>query len=243
MSFERPGFKPNIQRNQKMSRANDVFFTIPPDKTARLRFLPPATEDGLVFTLSVNHFKINDAEGKSIALACLNQHGEGECPTCAIVDELYRSSDAAAKKLANELRASARYNAQVLLAEKDADTGKMVYEGPRMIGLSKTVADDIIQFLVNQESAGDDFFCDADKGQDLFLTRKGSGFSTKYTIDRSGQKAALDDILPGWQEKFWTDPYKVLGLKVVDRDTMLALLKGTYANQIDFDGLKAAGII
>lgn len=240
MSLQRPGFKPNVQRNKKVSRANDVFFSIAPETTARLRFMPPADESGLLFALTVNHFKLQDAEGRPIAVACANQHGEGNCPVCAAVTWLYQNGNKDEKKIGSELRASARYNAQVLVAERVGDGWE--YEGPRMVAFSKTVHDNIIQILENQEMVGDPDFTDPDEGQDLLISRKGSGLNTEYTVDRSGKKMALDTAFPAWTEKFWTDLYKVLGLRILSHNEMIEVLQSTYAKQLDFDAMRADGV-
>ena len=193
----RRGYKVNVKANLETTKSDSIFVDIKQDSTRRLRFLPPVNEDGTLFTKIVNHFKLksDDDPPRGMAVGC-NDHFKGEpCYYCALSKTLKKHGDKAEKKIGDDIRASARYYAPVLVAEKNED-GEWEYEQKvKLVGLPKTAVDEISSILVQQQMVDDDYFCDADNGQDVLITRTGTGFNTKYKISLTGMKMPLSDVI------------------------------------------------
>lgn len=234
MAVQRPGFKPNVKANMDSTKSDKIFVNVKEDTTVRFRFLPPGNKDGVLFTNSTNHFKLKSEEDRGMALACLNVHGEGDCYLCKLSKALKKLGKAE-KKIGDAIRPSTRFNAQVLVAEKEGN--KWVYRGPKILGLSPTTADSVNQILSNQEMVEDDFFTDPDKGQDILISRTGTGFNTKYKVDRTGRKMKLDDIFPEWSEKFITDLTDELNLTIVTVEEQKQAAMRTFGDEIPWEEL------
>jgi hypothetical protein len=241
----KPGFKLNLKANMDSTKGDNLFLNIKPDTTIRVRFLPPANPDGTLFFVTNQHFKLKNEEGRGIALADLEFHGDEKTGTADYISELYavlaEADDDSIKKIADDIKLSKRWNAQVLVAEKDPETGQWDYYGPKILGLSKTTAEAVTQILSNQDMVGDDYFCDADNGQDLLITRTGSGFKTEYSVDRTGMKMSLDTIFPEWSTKFISDIPKVLNLNIWTREDQKAAAQRSFP-QLDWEALVEYGL-
>lgn len=243
--ISRPVFNLNVSVSKKMTDSKSIFLDIKPDTAVRLRILPPTTENGALFTKVSNHFKLKNPEGGGMALACLREHGEeGEiCYLCQLLEFLKKSKDKTDQKIGKELYANPRWYVQAYLAEKDEE-GKLVYRGPFLVGLSKTTADQLNGFLNMQQAARDDFFCDPDKGQDVMISRHGSGMNTKYVAMLTGQKASLDSIMPTWATpgsgKLITDVMAALELKIEDADSQRKAALRSYPDEIDWTTVNEA---
>jgi len=239
MALNRPTYRVNVAANKKATEKKSVFFDIKPDTTNRLRVLPPVTEDGLLFTLVSNHFKLKSDEGFGMALACLHEHGTADtgedCYLCELVNYL-RKGDKADQKVARDLAASKRWYMQCLVYDKASES----YGSPKLVGLSRTTAEAVQDILNSQADVGDDFFCDPDKGQDLIITRKGSGMQTRYTVAPTGKKASLDDTFPGWEEKIMTDVLKVIDLRIHDVDDQKKAAYRSFGDALDWEAIQEA---
>ena len=75
----RKGHKVNVKASVRATASDSIFLDIKEDTTVRVRFLPPSTEDGALFTKVVNHFKLttDDSPPRGMAVACLH-HFKGE---------------------------------------------------------------------------------------------------------------------------------------------------------------------
>lgn len=238
MALNRPTFKVNTAANAKATERKTVFYDLKPDTKTRLRVLPPVTEDGLIFTKVTNHFRLKNEDNFGMALACLVDHGNDEtgevCYICNLVNYLRKTGDKGDSKIAGDLRGNPRWYMQCLIWDPHSEE----YFGPKLVGVSKTTAEAINELLVAQEDSGDDFFCDPENGQDLTITRKGSGLNTKYTVMPSGQKTSLDDIFPGWEDKIITDVYGAIDLKIEDQDGQKRALYRTFGDELDWDAIQ-----
>lgn len=239
MAITRPSFNVNLANNKKATERKTVFYDLKPDTRTLIRVAPPVTDNGLIFTKVTNHFRLKNDEGFGLALACLEDHGNEEigedCYLCNVVKYLKSTGDKQDAKLADDLRASPRWYMQGWIY----DSTEEAFFGPKLIGLSKTTAEALHEILVDQEESGDDFFCDPDKGQAITIKRKGSGLATRYTVTVSGQKMALDDIVPNWETKIMTDVYTQLEQKVEDVDGQARALLRTYPDELDWEALQA----
>jgi len=239
MGLNRPTFKVDVAANKKATEKKSVFYDLKPDTTTRVRVLPPTNEQGLLFTLVCNHFKLRNDEGFGMALACLDEHGTEdtgqECYLCNLV-EFLRKGDKTDQKLAGDLNAAKRWYMQCLIYDKASEG----YIGPKLIGLSRTTADAVQSILVSQDDVGDDYFCDPDAGQDLTITRTGSGMKTRYTVAPTGKKASLDDTFPGWEEKIIVDVEKVMDLRIHDMDDQKKAVNRSFGDALDWEAIQDA---
>lgn len=234
----RRGHAINIKANVNSVRTESIYMDLKQDETRRVRFLPPNRADGALFTKIVNHFKLKteDEPARGMAVACLNHVEDKPCYLCELSSVLKKHGDKAERQLGDDIRASARFYATVLVAEK-ADDGSWEYRGPKLIGLPKTAVEDLNAILLQQDMAGDDFFCDAEKGQDILITRTGSGFQTKYKSMASGKKNNLDDIFPEWEEKFIDKIEDAVGLTIISYEDQKAAAVRSFGDDLDWDAL------
>lgn len=237
MALNKPSFKVNIAASRKSTERKTLFHDIKPDTSVRVRIMPPMTEDGMIFAKSCNHFKLKNEEGFGLALACLDEHGNEytgtDCYLCSIV-KMHRNGDKAEKKIADDMRASPRWYAQVWVYDKSEES----YFGPKLLGLSKTTAEAVNDILVAQEESGDDYFCDPDQGQDLVITRKGSGLNTRYTVLPTGKKMPLSEVDADWETKIIADMYAALELKLEDPDGQKRAVYRTFEEELDWEKIQ-----
>lgn len=232
--------KPNVQANLNASKSKDTFVKVDENSTLRVRFLPTTHPEGLLTYTTTSHFKLkeeaDDGGVKGMALACLNEHGEGEaaCYICDLIKALNKTGDKGMAKIAKQLRGSTRYNYQVLVAEKQPN-GEWSYGKPKILGLPKTASDDLAQLLANMELMGQPDFADVEKGQDILISRSGTGINTKYRIDRTGVQVNLDEVYPGWDKDFIEDMWDALGLRTFSREQMKQAARFTYSEEIDWE--------
>lgn len=237
MALKKPTFKVNVAASRKSTERKTLFADIKPDTTMQLRVAPPVTEDGMIFAKVTNHFRLKNEEGFGLALACLEEHGDkdtGEdCYLCS-VQKILRNGDKAEQKIADSIKASPRWYLQAWIFDKESNT----YIGPKLVGVSKTTAEAINDILVAQEDSGDAYFCDVEKGQDIRITRRGSGLNTKYTVAPTGKQMPLSKVCSNWEEKIIMDVYGALELKIQDPDEHKRALFRTFEDEIDWDNIQ-----
>lgn len=230
--------KPNVQANLNASKQGSKFVKVDENSTLRVRFLPTTHPEGLLTYTTTSHFKLkeeaDDGGVKGMALACLNDHGEESCYICDLIKGLNKSGDKAGMKIAKQLRGSTRYNYQVLVAEKQNDN-TWKYGKPCILGLPKGASEDLAQLLANMELMGQPDFADVNGGQDILISRTGTGLSTKYRIDRSGETVDLDEVYPKWDEDFMDDVWDALNLRVFTREAMQRAARFTFSELIDWE--------
>lgn len=236
----RKGFKVNVKSNVNSTKTDSIYLDLKEDEARRVRFLPPNRVDGALFTKVVQHFKLKteDDPPRGMALACNHHYKDEECYLCNLSKILKRDGDKAERKLGDEIRPSQRFYAVVLAAEKDED-GNWTYSGPKLLGLPKTAVEQVNAILLAEDMAGDDFFCDVEKGQDLIITRTGKGFQTKYSAQATGQKNNLSEVFPEWEDKFIEGMDDALGLNFASNETMREAAVRTYGDDLDWDTLTA----
>ena len=241
MAVKRPGFVPDIQANLNATKQSGLFRNVKEDETLVVRFFPPASEDGLLFRKARNHYKIKDDNNKPIALACLEEHGTEdtgyECWLCKLVLALGKG-DTTEKEFGKQLRANDSHYAQVLEANKK-DDGSFNYAGPFLLRLPKTAASSVNKIMGNQHMMGEPYFCDVDAGQNLMITRTGTGFNTEYHVDRSSSQTSLDDIFPAWAEKFFDDILGTVNLNIIDPSLQKKYAQLTFGDKLDWGMLEA----
>jgi hypothetical protein len=239
MGVARPNHKPNVAANVKSAKVDKLFIDIPKETTMRFRFAPPMDEAGLLFYRAANHFKVKSEEGKNTALACLHEHATPEsgdsCYLCKLSKHLFKYGDKAQKDVAKAISQSLQWYSQVLVAEKDMNTGLWEYTGPKLLRLPMTGVQAVNEIMSNQAKNDEDFFCDPDAGHDLTIKRHGK--SPWYTADRVSNHCSLDDVFPGWESKFLGDIYGELRLNIVTFKEQREAAIRMWGDTLDFNEL------
>jgi len=230
---QRPGYKPSASASAKATERQSIFFDIKPDTKNMVRMLPPSDPTGSAFFLKSDHYKLKDAEGNNTAMPCLNIHGEGDCPLCKVTEVLFASGDKEDEALAKNVKASQRHYIQAYVMNR-------LEEGPKLIGLSPTTADQISDIMVQQEEIGEPMPNDPDKGIWISINRVGSTqFNTRYTVQASSKMDSLDSLRKEWVDEFVTDMVKATRLKVQTPEAMIAAFKKAHGGKVDVDKLLA----
>lgn len=237
--------KPSVQANLNATKSKEVFIKVDENATMRVRFLPTTHPEGILTYTTASHFKLkeetDDGGTKGMALACLEEHGDEPCYLCELQQKL-RNGDRAEKKIANMINPSIRYNYQVLVAEKQGDGTWKYGKKPKILGLPKTAHQDLAQLLSNMELMGQPDYSDIEKGQDILITRTGTGKDTRYRIDRTGEMTNLDEVFPEWEGAFIEDMWDALNLRVFSREQQKQAAQFTFADEIDWEKMQAAGL-
>jgi hypothetical protein len=223
MGLNAPKFhKPSVAASRKATARPTNFFDMKPDTTTRMRVVPPMNETGILFVKAVNHFGFKNEDGINIAPACLLSHTDEErCFMCDLTKYLFSVGD---QKLARRIGAKPKWFVQAFIWDGAE------YFGPKLVGLSKTTADQVLDILDQQEQTDIPFFCDPDEGHDLIITRKGSQLQTKYTVNAGGKPVALDKIVPDWKDRVWADMMEKIDPRIMtyeqQRETAVRSLEG-----------------
>jgi len=222
----RPGVQVNVERTLKTTGKKTVFFDIKPGQSANLRFTPPSNEDGSLFFISVQHFKIKK-DGQPRAYACLRAHGdEGvECPMCLFLEAAPdKFTGDLAEKLQRDHGQSYRWHAQVVPVPAE---GQERPDQTFVVGLSKMTADDVSKILKMELDNRQVLLTDPDAGQAINITRNtATGFATRYKVLPTGLRVSLDELCPEWTEKF-LNVQEAINLRIVDEDEFYAAIAET----------------
>lgn len=237
---QRPGYQTNVERTAKATEKKSVFLDLKPGEKKRLRFTPSSDENGELFFVSAQHFKLKD-EGQPRAFACLAVHGEpdaeGNLPECVIctflakAETVFADNEALLDKLQRDHSVSYRWHAQVLPVPKD---GQELNDQTYIMGFSKVTADKISQILKMEKDERMTLLTDPDEGQAITVSRNNAtGFATRYEVMATGIRVSLDAIstkspkgTPTWEEKFLTVK-DALRLRIVSQDKMYKALAET----------------
>jgi gp32-like DNA binding protein len=222
----RPGFQMNVERTTRSTEKRTVFLDIKPGETKRLRFTPTSNEDGSLFFVSAQHFKLKD-EGQPRAFACLNVHGteDQNCPGCLMIERAVDVfSEEIVKKLKNDHGVSYRWHAQVVPLPRE---GEDKPEQTFVIGLSKMTADDVSKIGKMESDNRMPNLTDVEEGQVIQISRNNAtGFATRYKTMGTGLRVSLDTLLPTWEEKF-LDTAKAINLRVVTEEKFYKAIQET----------------
>jgi len=220
---------PNIKANKESTMKRTVFVDIKPDSKIRVRFLPPWDSDGMLFFAAFNHYRYLDEKEKR-AWACLTRHGteaDGACACCEMSDYLKKQRTKDEKRQGRDVEARGRWYSQVLVEGMEG-------EGPKLLALSKTTADQIIDILQLQATDDEAFFTDPEQGTWIQIERKGAKLETTYTVLPTSKRVPLSGLFPEWEDKM-LNVQEALGLKIGDRKTQLASIIETFSKTVELD--------
>jgi hypothetical protein len=249
MALQKPKFHmPSAAESQQFVDSDAKFISIKDGESVTMRFLPPPVGYPSIFVPVTNHHGLKNQDGKNVAIACLEKHGNAEtgkaCLLCWAANVLKGTGDKADAKLADEFRQKgARFYTQVLRAltrRKEFGKGTEIYgwTGPKFWQASGTTQGKLQVLMNKMESDGDALYFDPVEGQALVLTRTGAGFDTDYMVERTSQVVSLDEIRPDWADQFTEDIYGALKLNVMGWDEQLAHLRATLPGT-DWDAVLA----
>ena len=231
----RPKFKASAAANRAMTKRKSIYHTLQKG-TNTLRILPRYDEVGLeqgaIFVLQRLHYDVNsgfpsleDAERK-VAPACLQEHGDGNCYMCNLVEWLKTQDvDERLVDLGEELFATKQLQAQAWIWDPSSKT----WYGPRIVKIPNGVANDLTDLISVAEDNDMPVFCDPDEGQGVAITRSGEGrYGTKYSVHATGKQQSMDDIDPNWWENCIKDLPAKLEMKVYDIDQQKEVLVNAH---------------
>jgi len=245
-------FAVNLDSNLSELTSDQLIIDVKAETTRTVRLLPPVEDSGHAFVTSANHFKLKDEEGDNRALACLAIHGNEEtgteCWLCKLVEVARQDMLTPEEKtlvlgkggLDNGIQQSKRFYAQVLEREDTSDGP--VYRGPKLLSLPKTASGECLEAMRVQQRKRRAIATDPEKGQDIDISRTGTGRKTKYRVDLTGDVASLDDIFPGWQDKMLSSVIDALRLKVFAPDIQKQFAMRTFGDLLDWKKLEEMGL-
>jgi hypothetical protein len=179
----------------------------------------------------------DDGSSNSISLACLETHGNEEtgqkcyvCDLLAVLETYMADADTRklfSRKARNHLHANSRYYAAAFEGV-DID-GEWKFDGPaKVFGFPTSVKNEIMKIVKAQKQFKEVPFHDEKKGLCLYVSKEGSGLQTKWSVERGGQPQDINELIPGWESKIFTDIWAQLDLKVYDRDLQKRVFKYSY---------------
>lgn len=175
-----------LERLKASGRSSSDYWT-PDEGEHTIRILPPTNGGTVPFKDGGLHRNLG-ADGKT-SRVCPRLLKAGECPACALHDELVRSKDASDQALAKRIAPIERTYFAILVRE----TGEF-----RIYGAPPTVAQRIVELLIDQNEYGD--ITDPEKGLDLKLTREGKTLtSTKYSLLPKRRESPIGVL--NWKEQ------------------------------------------
>jgi hypothetical protein len=227
----RPKFKASAAANRAMTERKTMFFSFPANTTTTVRIIPRyddvGLEQGALFVLQRLHYDVeggfslpNDPQRK-IAPACLQEHGDGNCYMCNLIDWLKAQDDERLQNLGSDLYATEQLQAQAWIL----DPSSKDWYGPKIVKVPKSVANDMTNAISMAEDNDMPVFCDPDEGMGMAVTRTGQGrFGTKYSTQLTGKVMSMDDIDPDWWERCIKDLPAKLDMKVLNIDEQKEIL-------------------
>ena len=242
----RPNFKPNVKANLAVTQSLGKFIDIPKGTSNLVRFLPPG-EDGMIWTRLAQHYGFADEDdpNRTIALACLEHHGNEttgfKCWVCDFLKVLashYVAKNPILKTVVRgkgSIALSNNYYTRAMRLEKDGD--KYVSKGVQLLRLPSGGVHSVNKIMSEQAAGGEDLFTDIDKGQALTVTNNGKG-PVWYEASRSGVVVGLDELSPNWVEAMGWDMYMELAPRIMARAEQRKAAERTYGSMVDFDDLQ-----
>lgn len=240
--------KLNVAKSLETTSSKSVFLDVPKDGSVRVRFLPAVEgSGGSIFGYVKNHFRLKSEDGeKSITAACNQQHGDGDCFLCDVVEHLNGSDDKAENELVDgreSIKAGNSWYAQVLVATRidtpEGEPPQFEYSDVKFLRVPKTGATKIGNIMKMQAENGEPFFVDEEHGRDLVVSRVDTGVSfTQYDAMTAGVPSKLDDIKPGWDKKIysWDKFWDKMDLRTMSNDEQRKCLVWSYPN-FDWAGI------
>lgn len=233
---KRPTWRANVATNRAMTDRKSLFFTFPANATTTIRVIPRYDKVGLelgaMFVKQRLHYDLNsgfaslDDPNRKIAPACLQEHGDGNCYMCNVIDWLKSQTvDERLKTLGESLYATEQIQAQTWIL----DTSSKKWYGPRIVKVPKGVATELTSMLSMAEDNDMPVFCDPDQGQGVAVSRTGTGrFNTKYSSQLTGKIQSMDVLDPNWWETCIKDLPAKLDMKVLNIDEQKQILVAAH---------------
>jgi hypothetical protein len=238
-------YRVNVKANLDAMSSESRFTDVSEGETKIFRFAPSVREDGMIFYMTFNHYKLKSEEGRGIALADLRYHGNEETGTedylARLAEVLESSKDQVWKKIGKGISGNKRYYAQGWEGTRVDAAGEapaFKWSRCKLLALPKTAAEKVLKIMDNQNQMGSPTADDPDRGQAILVSREGTGFNTKYDADRSGVEVALDDIIPGWKDQMFDDVYDAVMLNIYTPTQQKQVAQFTYP-ELDWQKLES----
>jgi len=182
-------------KNTDLGGGGGAGFWSPKEGANVIRILPEVGDMPFFFQTVGRHYFPPDGK-KNVYCPKFTTEGERECPVCEIVEDLYKSGDAANKTLAGQLRVRKQYWMNVIDRSADKDkTAPLIYTpGQKVFGS--------IVALIQDPDYGD--IHDIEQGLDITINRSGKGLETEYEVVPRRKASPLSqdpDKAAEWIEK------------------------------------------
>jgi hypothetical protein len=235
-------FEVNISANLEAMSSDSKFSDVKEGEIKIWRFAPPVREDGLIFYMAFNHYKLKnpDEPDRTIALADLEYHGTPETGTedylARLAKVLLDSNKESEKKIGRDIKGNRRYYAQAWEGTPVSEN-KFKWSKLKLASLPKTGAQEVLKILKNQQKLNQPLATDVEKGQSILVSREGTGFNTKYSAERSGVQENLNEIRPDWEDELYDDVYAVLDLRIYTPEEQKRIAQFTFPD-LDWEKLE-----
>ena len=240
----------NVAKNLESTASKTVFLDVPKDGSVRVRFIPPVEgSDGEFWYHTENHFRLNNEDGKGIAVACNKLHGDGACYLCDLTSHLASSDDKNEVGIGigkNSSKANGSWYAQVVVGARveDDKDGNAVFEygkEVKLMRLPKTGAQAVNAIMGMQRDAGEPLFINLKDGRDIIVSRRDTGEQfTKYSAMAAGMPTPLKTVMPDFEKKIFgtaDDVWKKIDLRVLSNDEQKAAATRTFT-QLDWKAIE-----
>jgi hypothetical protein len=197
--------------------------------------------DGIIFYKSANHYKIENADGFSPAIADLTVHGNDEVGFKDYINDLIEAMTESGPlkdeaKIIKDIKTGMSTYSQVL--SRTVHGGEPDTFALMLFRLPSSAAKMVIKESSTMELMNEVVFTDAKKGQDLMILREGTGFDTEYAVSRTGVQEPLDGMMPDWEDKMWKTPEAIrraIRPNVMSREDQKAALQLAFGDRIDWE--------
>lgn len=206
--------------NRKFREVGSGKYLKLPEGKTKLRILP--WKDGVFYEGAVLHYGFKDGQ-KGFAIPCLEgMHGK-PCPVCKVWARMEESGDKAVKKIARDIAPKDFYMSNVV----DRTDGRI-----KIWSYSGAKLKQIISLLKDEDYGPG--ILNPDTGNDISISREGTGFNTKYSEPRVSPKSTPVGI-KNWEKKIHnlTAEMNFRSTKQIIND-----LEDNYGNYMEDLGIK-----
>ena len=181
---------------KKLNEEKKAAFTkCAPGKTSFVFLVPEGADDP--FTPWSTHAGL--LEQAFWTIDCNHENNGENCLICNIVNDLKQMDFEKNKPIFNPIKVKTDYYATVINIESE----KTIAEGPKWLKVSKTVIDQMAEWLGNLEEGELPFYSD-EEPQKIIINyddAKSTAPKDKYKVDKKNTKAFSEEQLAEWRSK------------------------------------------
>lgn len=221
-------WKPTTQalRDKAITVSRGVFWT-PVVGANHIRILPPAdyltNPEATFFFDAVLHHGFKDEDARRRALPCLRYHSDSgeDCPACIVEEWVMANGTPPQQDVVQNMQGRPRTYYNIIYRQGE-------FPNVQIWGSSAKIRDDIIAQL---DVPGFEGMLDPEEGNDIVLTRTGTGMQTRYRVDPMTKASSVG--VPDWQTKAFDLADRLL-IKISEAE-MKTYLKASYDGVLPID--------